>query len=234
MSVVKSILHPYLIDPALGVTGYEGHADMSDTQRRTQFYLASGNEHKAQELTELLIQEGLSAVEVCSAKGIGGMPKVDENEATFSGNARLKALALWRQAPTGSFILADDSGLEVDALGGRPGVHSARYAGSDATDEENRQKLLLEMAAVPPAKRTARFRCVLVLVDPDGNLHEFDGASEGMILTAQRGDCGFGYDPLFVPQGEQRSYAEMSMAEKNQTSHRSRALHKLAKWYLSR
>ncbi len=203
---------------------------MKYKQAPVRFYLASSNAHKAQELAVLLRQAGLN-VEVSSARELGGMPKVEENGDTFVCNATLKALALWQQAPAGSLVLADDSGLEVDALDGQPGVHSARYAGGGATDEDNRRKLLLALVGVPAPQRSARFRCVLVLVDADGNMHEFDGVSEGSILTVERGNGGFGYDPLFVPQGGERSYAEMDLEEKNQTSHRARAVQQLARWY---
>ncbi len=195
------------------------------------FYLASSNAHKAQELAVLLQGEGLQ-VEVRAAQELGGMPEVEENAATFTGNATLKALALWRKAPAGSLVLADDSGLEVDALQGAPGVRSARYAGERATDADNRQKLLQELSGVQESACSARFRCVLVLVDAEGHIHDFDGTSEGTILSAERGQGGFGYDPLFVPQGDTRSYAEMSMQEKNRSSHRARAVQALAQWWL--
>ena len=134
---------------------------------------------------------------------------------------------------TGGWVLGDDSGLEVDALGGAPGVHSARYAGSSATGVErdlaNLRKLLDDMRAVPAGRRSARFVCVMVLVRPDGQHLVARGECPGVIVEEPRGENGFGYDPVFVPDGHVRTMAEMTMDEKNELSHRGRALRMLVK-----
>lgn len=196
----------------------------------TTLYLASGNAHKAQEFATLFETTGLPVV-VHPATAIGGMPEVDENAPDFAGNALLKARALRLQIPEGAGVLSDDSGLAVDALNGAPGVRSARYAGPGATDEKNRIKLLQELKGIPAAARHAAFHCVLALIDGSGTEYLFEGRSPGRILEAVRGEAGFGYDPLFVPEGDSRSYAEMTMEEKNRTSHRSRAFQKLLEWW---
>nr|MBU4514097.1 non-canonical purine NTP pyrophosphatase [Bacillota bacterium] len=128
---------------------------------------------------------------------------------------------------TGEITLADDSGLEVDALNGEPGVHSARFAGEPKNDEANNTKLIALLEDVPPVYRTARFRCVIALVTPDGDVHTAEGACEGLIILKPRGDNGFGYDPLFfVPEYDQ-TFAELPLDIKNQISHRGRALAKV-------
>lgn len=156
----------------------------------------------------------------------GDVPDVVEDADTFIGNARLKAVALVEA--TGSAALADDSGLEVDALGGRPGVRSARFAGEEATDEENVTKLLADLDRVEGEGRRARFRCVIVLRRPDGTEIVVEGACEGTIATERSGESGFGYDPVFVPEdGDGRTFAQMSPEEKNAISHRGRAIAEL-------
>lgn len=150
------------------------------------------------------------------------IPEVEETGVTFQENAILKAR--YYAEHTGECCIADDSGLEVDALGGAPGVFSARYAGAAATDAENNSKLLAELQGVPAAKRTARFRCVLALVDQDGGLLLADGVCEGVILNRERGTGGFGYDPLFYMRGQGKTLAEMTVEEKNRISHRGNAL----------
>jgi XTP/dITP diphosphohydrolase len=158
------------------------------------------------------------------------VPEVVEDAETFEGNARLKAVAL--AAATGEVALADDSGLEVDALGGEPGVRSARFAGESASDADNVARVLEELqrlGAHDPGARTARFRCVLVLRGPDGTERVTSGAVEGYLLDSPRGDGGFGYDPIFVPaEGDGRTFAEMTSDEKQAISHRGRALRALA------
>ncbi len=149
-------------------------------------------------------------------------PDVDETESTLEGNALLKALAV--AEATGLPALADDTGLEVDALDGRPGVHSARYAGPDATYEENVDRLLAELDGV--AQRSAHFRTVIALVVPGAEPVVVEGRLDGSITTERRGDRGFGYDPVFAVSD--RTYAEMSDDEKNDISHRARALRALA------
>lgn len=191
--------------------------------------LATGNSHKAGEFARLFRQAGVSC-EVLTAADVGGMPRVEETAGTFAGNARLKAEALRRLAPPGVWVLADDSGLSCDALGGAPGVDSAVYAGPRATDGENRAKLLAALAGVPPAARTARFTCHLVLLGPAGEDMEFTGHCEGEVLGAERGEGGFGYDALFVPRGQARSFAEIPAVEKDALSHRAQAFAALAAW----
>jgi XTP/dITP diphosphohydrolase len=152
--------------------------------------------------------------------------EVVEDADSLKGNARLKAAAL--ASVTGFPAVGDDTGLEVDALGGRPGVYSARYAGEKASYAENRSKLLRELAGVAPGARTARFRTVAVVRWPDGREVCGAGVCAGTIARAERGERGFGYDPLFVPQdGDGRTFAEMSESEKHELSHRGRAFRAL-------
>ena len=181
---------------------------------------ASGNAGKRRELVALLAPLGHRLISQASL----GVISVEETGLTFADNALLKA----RHAAgaTGLAALADDSGLEVDALGGAPGVYSARYAGEGASDAENVHKLLGALTGVPATDRTARYRCVLALVltaaDPAPVMAE--GVWEGSITTAPRGAGGFGYDPVFRPEGGSRTAAELPAEEKNQCSHRAKAL----------
>ena len=182
--------------------------------------MASGNAHKAAEIREIL-----------SAHMIEQRPRwvgeVDENAETLAGNARLKARAICEA--TGTAAVADDTGLEVDALGGLPGVRSARFAGDSATDEENLRKLLKSLEAVPSDERGARFRTVAIVAFPDGKELVTEGVANGMIAEVPRGNGGFGYDSLFVPdEGTGLSFAEMSETEKNLISHRGKAFRLLA------
>jgi XTP/dITP diphosphohydrolase len=153
-------------------------------------------------------------------------PSPDEDGETFEANARIKARAAFERF--GLAALADDSGLEVDALDGEPGVYSSRYAGECATDAENNRRLLLALQDVSETRRTARFRCTMVLIAPDGSEVVADGTCEGRIGLAPRGEGGFGYDPLFEPDATPgRTMAELTMAEKNAISHRGAALRAL-------
>ena len=190
-----------------------------------KIYLASGNEHKLAELRAALEQAGLSCA-VLSANEIGGMPEVDETGDTFEANALLKAEALREQGPADAFYLADDSGIEIDHLDGRPGVRSARYAGEDCDDEANNDKVLEETSEVPDGRRSCRFRCSLALLG-EGLEETFSGACEGTLLRQRQGTGGFGYDPLFLPDESPRTFAEISAEEKAMISHRARALAKL-------
>ncbi len=185
--------------------------------------LASGNRKKLKELREVLAS---LPFELLAPEDLGGTTfDVDETETTFEGNARLKAVAYARRF--GVAALADDSGLEVDALGGAPGVYSARYAGEGAGDRANLEKLLRTLAGEP--RRDARFRCVLVLVDAAGmTIASASGACEGEILHAERGAGGFGYDPIFLPRGQTLTMAELPSEEKNRLSHRGVAARELA------
>ncbi|HLS29178.1 MAG TPA: RdgB/HAM1 family non-canonical purine NTP pyrophosphatase, partial [Opitutales bacterium] len=174
-------------------------------------------------------EAGIDA-EVYPATHTGDMPEVDENAETFSGNALLKARALRPQVAPSDWILADDSGLEVDALDGAPGLHSARFAGPAATDAENRAKLLKHLDRFPPSKRGACFVCVLALLGPDHIEKTFEGICSGRIIDKERGEGGFGYDPIFVPDGLDKTFAEISAEEKDRLSHRGVALRKLFEW----
>ncbi len=179
--------------------------------------IATRNRHKVAELRALL---DLPSVELVCAADLPGAPEVEEDGATFEANAIKKAVALARFS--GDWALADDSGLEVEALGGAPGVQSARYAGPAARDADNLARLVTALAG--QVDRRARFRCVLALADPRGEVRTVTGRCEGTLAEAPRGSGGFGYDPLFVPQGETRTFAELGAAEKNARSHRGRAL----------
>ncbi|MCU0672975.1 MAG: RdgB/HAM1 family non-canonical purine NTP pyrophosphatase [Myxococcota bacterium] len=185
--------------------------------------LASGNRKKLKELREVLAS---LPFELLAPEDLDGTTfDVDETETTFEGNARLKAVAYARRF--GVAALADDSGLEVDALGGAPGVYSARYAGEGAGDRANLEKLLRTLEGEP--RRAARFRCVLVLVDAEGTTIAIaSGACEGEILHAERGAGGFGYDPIFLPRGQTLTMAELPSEEKNRLSHRGVAARELA------
>lgn len=189
--------------------------------------LASGNRKKLAELTRLV--DGLG-VRVLSPADVGALPEVDEDGATFEANAEKKARA-WAAA-SGHVCIADDSGLEVDALGGAPGVHSARYAGGHGDDDANNRKLLQALADIADDARTARFVCALAIVDPAGRkLAAARGSVAGRIVRAARGAGGFGYDPLFEcvdPRAPQdmfgRTFGELSHEQKALVSHRGRAL----------
>lgn len=188
--------------------------------------LASANPKKATELAAILAEH---APDIELVERPADVPEVIEDADTFLGNARLKAVALVEA--TGDSALADDSGLEVDHLGGAPGVRSARYAGEGASDADNVALLLDELerhGATEPDQRTARFRCVIVLRDPDGSEVVAEGTVEGTIAAAPSGRGGFGYDPVFVPlEGYGSSFAEMTPEEKHLISHRGRALRSL-------
>ncbi len=186
-----------------------------------QIIIATGNAHKVLELEQLLA--GLN-VRVDSAAVVGGMPEVEETGTTFAANAKLKADALRALAPQEAYVLADDSGLEVDALDGAPGVYSARYAGPGAGDAANRDKLVSSLAGVDPAERGGRFRCVLCLLTPEGGTEYFEGSCEGVITMEARGSEGFGYDPVFTPEGYGETFGELGEAVKSRLSHRARAV----------
>jgi XTP/dITP diphosphohydrolase len=189
-----------------------------------RFVLATANAGKAREIAALLSE---SELDVELVPRPDDLPDLEETATTFEDNARLKAVAVCEAA--GMAALADDSGLEVDALGGAPGVRSARYAGVDATDRDNVAKLLDELEGVEAQQRTARFACVALARFPDGREVAAFGSVEGSITTESRGREGFGYDPVFVPvEGDGRTFAEMTHAEKNDLSHRGRAFRTLA------
>ncbi|HUL51059.1 MAG TPA: non-canonical purine NTP pyrophosphatase [Candidatus Nitrosotalea sp.] len=227
--------------------------------RMAQFIIATRNRHKAEEIRDILTgpHSFLTLAE------FGDAPILEEDEDTFAGNASRKAikLALWVGSSRESkriisgdevWVMADDSGLEVDALNGAPGVHSARFAALDtglphnSTDAENNAKLIRLLADVPPERRTARFRCVLAVVplqvqspaaspaSQTANESElaartelFEGVCPGRMIVTPSGNGGFGYDPLFIPDGYDRSFAELDPAIKNRISHRAKAVAKL-------
>jgi XTP/dITP diphosphohydrolase len=220
----------------------------------TTLLIATRNLHKVGEIQAILG----GAFQTLTLEDFPGAPKVVEDAETFAGNAAKKAVALasWLNSnpslsdrhPKPDFVLADDSGLEVDALGGAPGIHSARFAAlnkhENSPDADNNAKLLQLLKTIPEEKRTARFRCVVALVRmadvpgenaspvcyaeiPEMMASVFDGACEGKIIGAPRGRNGFGYDPLFVPAGFDKTFAELGDETKNQLSHRAKALAKL-------
>ena len=192
---------------------------------RKTVVIASNNAHKAREIAEALDFPGW---EFCTLRDLGIASDPAEDAETFAGNARIKALAA-REASGGRAVLADDSGLEVDALDGAPGVRSARYAGEPCDDAANNAKLLAELADVPDARRSARFVCALAFIDEDGTETTARGTVEGRIAREGRGSHGFGYDPLFLPDAfsGSRTLAEALPEEKNAVSHRGNALREL-------
>ena len=188
--------------------------------------VATRNRHKVTEIGVLLAEAGL-AIEPVTIDEIAPDAALVENEETFEGNALAKA----RQASIacGLPAIADDSGIEADALGGTPGVRSARWAGEPCDDARNNEKMLREMAGVPAEKRTARYRCAAAFVDVAAGAEIVRaGACEGVLLTALRGSGGFGYDPLFLIPSLGRTMAEINLAEKNKLSHRAAAFRSLA------
>jgi XTP/dITP diphosphohydrolase len=217
----------------------------------TTLLIATRNAHKVGEIRAILGGQ----FQFLTLNDFPNAPKVIEDADTFAGNATKKAVELAKWIYENSkldFVLADDSGLEVDALNGAPGVHSARFAALDknenSADADNNAKLLRLLKNVPPEKRTARFRCVIALVPALENKTEnaspvcfademelqtqlFDGACEGKIISDPRGQNGFGYDPLFMPDGFEKTFAELGEDVKNKSSHRAKALEKLKRFF---
>ena len=206
------------------MSGSDAGARPRPEAAKARYVVATFNRDKAAELHALL---ALPDVELVTLADWPGAVAPAETGDTLRATARIKALAA--VALTGLPAIADDTGLEVDALNGAPGVHAARYAGPKATYAENVAKLLRELAGVPPERRTARFRTVCYAAWPDGMEMSADGVLAGTITEAPRGANGFGYDPVFVPKGETRSYAELTDDEKNAISHRARAVRVLRK-----
>lgn len=194
--------------------------------------VATHNAHKTAEIETILSDQFVTITDLTA---IPGMTPPIEDGSTFSENSAIKALAASREMPD-ALVLADDSGLEIDALGGAPGIYSARYAGEDATDAENRDKALAELAKPEHdgKSRTGRFRCVISIARGGEVLASFDGAVEGSIADEMTGEGGFGYDPIFVPEGHTQSFGELSAEVKNGMSHRGRALEKFREWLDSR
>ena len=190
--------------------------------------IATHNSHKTEEIAAMLT--GIATVQ--DLTGYPEIPAADETGSTFEENATIKAVEASRRVGAGVLVLSDDSGLEVDPLGGAPGVYSSRYSGEGATDAQNREKLLHELgeAGAKGKGRTARFRCCMVLARGGEKIAAFEGAVEGLIGTVERGGGGFGYDPLFIPEGYCETFAELPAATKNGMSHRARALEKVTAW----
>jgi len=192
----------------------------------TELVVATRNPGKLREITALLAKNDIRVLGVGEFPDI---PEVDEDGDTFEANALKKAREV--AALTGHLTLADDSGLEVKALGGRPGVNSARFAGEKASDEENTGKLLEELTGVPIEGRQGAFCCVMALCGPDGFCRLFTGRLEGLILEEARGRGGFGYDPVFLVPAFGKTLAELSLEIKNRISHRGKALAKLVEFF---
>lgn len=193
--------------------------------------LATKNNGKVKEIREFFRESSVGMkIELLSLNDFPEIEDIPETGDTFEENAWIKAKAVYDKLQI--CTLADDSGLEVDYLNGRPGVYSARYAGEDANDENNRKKLLHELKHIADHNRTARFICVMILYDGITK-HIFKGICEGSIIESERGSDGFGYDPLFKPEGYDKTFAELDMDTKNRISHRGKALAQL-KEYLSK
>ncbi|MCX7761968.1 MAG: RdgB/HAM1 family non-canonical purine NTP pyrophosphatase [Candidatus Kryptonium sp.] len=193
--------------------------------------LATRNKHKVDEIKEILkiyLNDGsYSKLEILCTDDFQGIPKIEEDGKTYVENALKKAREVHKF--TGLPSVADDSGIEVDFLNGEPGVYSARYAGDNASDEENNRKLLKKLENVPLEKRTATFRCVIAYVYKDEE-KIFEGETRGKVIFEPRGTGGFGYDPLFIPDGYDLTYAEMPKDLKNRISHRSKAVQKFVEF----
>ena len=186
---------------------------------------ASRNRHKIEEIDAITKKFGMHII----SRDEAGVPDIEitEDGQTFEDNSLKKAREIMKLC--GQITIADDSGLMVDCLDGAPGVYSARFAGEDGNDEKNNQKLLMLLEGVPEEKRTAEFVSVITMVYPDGNIITARGECRGKIITEPAGDNGFGYDPLFVPDGYDRTFAQLTAEEKNSVSHRAAALEKLKK-----
>ncbi|MDQ0215422.1 XTP/dITP diphosphohydrolase [Oikeobacillus pervagus] len=189
-----------------------------------QVIIATKNQGKAKEFIQMF--EPFS-VQVKTLLDFPEFPDIAETGETFEENAQLKAKAVAESMQ--SVAIADDSGLIVDALDGRPGVYSARYAGLDKNDEANIDKVLKELQGIPFENRTARFYCALAIAMPNGKVNTVSGACEGYILSERRGESGFGYDPIFYVRHFGKTFAELSPSEKNSISHRGQALKELEK-----
>lgn len=188
----------------------------------TTLWVATTNQGKLNEFRNILGQQ--AEIHSPAELKVYSLPK--ETGSTFVDNARIKAKALKAVRP-GEWVVADDSGLEVEGLGGSPGVHSARYAGEKASDAENNAKLLKMVQIRTPTNRKAQFRCVFVVYDPSGKESVIEGIVKGSIATKASGVGGFGYDPVFIPEGQTKTYSELGAAFKNQGSHRAQAIRQL-------
>lgn len=188
----------------------------------TQLWVATTNAGKLTEFKNLMSDR----CEIHAAGEMSFYSSPPETGKTFEDNARIKARALKSLKP-GIWVVADDSGLEVEGLGGLPGIHSARYAGDKASDRENVAKLLKMLQIRSPGNRKAQFRCVFVAYDPDGGEHKIEGVVTGQIASSAQGTSGFGYDPIFIPEGHDKTFAQLGLAVKNQFSHRAKAIREL-------
>ena len=191
--------------------------------------LASRNRHKIDEIKRVLAESSLSEIEILSLDDIGEEGEIEETGSTFEENAYIKARVA---AEKGYFSIADDSGLSVEALDGRPGVYSARYAGEPCNDKNNNDKLLSELENVPDDKRNAAFVSVIAFVDPDKieSPIYFRGECKGTIIRSERGNGGFGYDPIFYMPQLSKTYAEITVDEKNEVSHRGKSIRLFAEY----
>jgi XTP/dITP diphosphohydrolase len=188
-----------------------------------QIWVASTNQGKLNEFRNILSQKA----EIHSPSELKVYYAPKETGTTFIDNARIKAKALKALKP-GEWVVADDSGLEVEGLGGLPGVHSARYAGDKASEAENNAKLLKMVAIRTGGNRTAQFRCAFVIFAPDGKESVIEAVVKGTIATSAKGNSGFGYDSVFIPEGQSKTYAELGPGFKNQGSHRAQAIRQMA------
>jgi len=189
----------------------------------TDLVLATHNRAKVRELSIMLQKPDLD-LNILSLIDFPNIPRIPEDAQSFRENAVRKALAAARE--TGKLSLGDDSGLEVDALAGQPGVFSARFAGEHATDKENNEKLLALLRDVPERQRQARFVCYIAIANPERLVDVVEGSCAGIIVSPERGSGGFGYDPLFQPVEYSKTFAELSSRIKNRISHRARAMEK--------
>ena len=187
-----------------------------------KLFIATSNLNKVQEMKEILSEFD---IEILSKEDVGDLPEVEEDRGTFAGNALKKAKTI--QQEVGLPTIADDSGLSVEALNGQPGVYSARFAGEDATDQENNRKLLGLLSGLEDNRRRAHFICVMAFIDEDGNEEIVEGKCHGEIGFEPQGVNGFGYDPLFIPDGYQKTFAQLNSEVKNKISHRAKALKKM-------
>ena len=191
--------------------------------------IATGNTHKTEEIRKLL---GPYIKIIEDLKSYPEIDEIEETGRTFEENASLKASAVGEFLGENSLVLSDDSGLEVCALGGEPGVFSARYAGENASDDENRKKLLQKLNDIDSdmSDWSASFKCVMTLVKGSNKLATFEGSVQGTICDEERGENGFGYDSIFIPEGYEKTFAELPSETKNSISHRYRALEAFKKW----
>ena len=198
--------------------------NLAPSQIQRRLLISTRNAHKVDEIREIL---GSNFI-ISDLSALSGFPEVEETGFTFQENAAIKALAA--SARFDGWVIADDSGLEVDALNGAPGIRSARFSGESSTDASNRSLLLEKLISVRGKSRSARFRCVIALARQGEILANFSGSVEGVIIPQEKGTGGFGYDSLFVPDGHCETFAQLGSEIKNSLSHRARALSELKNW----